>query len=194
MIFRLSSGLLLAVAVAGLAVCGCQPGGNGGGNGGGDPTPGGQGIPEGTYAGTLQCTETVSLVQEGQDDTVLDQTTPSFAVSFSFDESGSLLDSSADPVVVGSEDSTTIWDQTATGTVRTVDKTVDRLDIIADATATVDVTGYGELPMIGVVTAVYEFAEPNTVGLSTSKVFTSNLIDGEFIKIVAECSAELAYQ
>jgi len=41
---------------------------------------------------------------------------------------------------------------------------------------------------------VYEFSEPNTVTLVTDKVFTSNLVDSQFIKIVAECSATLPYE
>ncbi|HPD28778.1 MAG TPA: hypothetical protein PLL20_02200 [Phycisphaerae bacterium] len=194
MTFRLSTAVLLLVVATALAAGGCTPPDNRGDNGDYDPVPGGQGIPEGTYAGTLECTETTSLVQEGQDETLLGQTTPSFSVAFSFDDSGGLLDSNRDPIVVGSTDSTTISGQTATGTVRSVDKAVDRLEVVADATATVEVTGYGTLPMIGVVTAVYEFAEPNTVTLVTDKVFTSNLVDSQFIKIVAECSATLPYQ
>ncbi len=194
MMFRLSDTVLLLFAVMGLMVCGCSPVDNGNGDGDDDPVPGGQGIPAGTYAGTLQCTETTSLVQEGQDDTVLGETTPSFSVSASFGDTGVLLDSNGDPVEAGSTESTTIAGVTASGTIRSVTTAVDRLEVIADATATVEVSDYGPLPMIGVVTAVYEFSEPNTVTLSTGKVFTSNVTDSEFVKIVAECTATLAYQ
>ncbi|MGQ9651405.1 MAG: hypothetical protein ACUVXJ_14955 [Phycisphaerae bacterium] len=194
MALRLSVTALLMVVATALTGGGCTPPDNGGDNGGYDPSPGGQGIPEGTYAGTVECTETTSLVQEGQDDTVLGQTTPSFPVAFSFDDSGDLLDSNGHPVAAGSVDSTTISGQTATGAVRRIEKAIDRLEVIADATATVEVAGYGELSMIGVVTAVYGFSEPNTVILVSDKVFTSNLVDSQFIKIVAECSATLSYE
>ncbi|MDM8008988.1 MAG: hypothetical protein QUV05_22845 [Phycisphaerae bacterium] len=194
MMFRLSDTVLLLFAVMALMVCGCSPVDNGNGDGDDDPVPGGQGIPAGTYAGTLQCAETTSLVQEGQDDTVLGETTPSFSVSVSFGDTGVLLDSNGDPVEAGSTESTTIAGVTASGTIRSVTTAVDRLEVIADATATVEVSDYGPLPMIGVVTAVYEFSEPNTVTLSTGKVFTSSVTDSEFVKIVAECTATLAYQ
>jgi hypothetical protein len=178
------------VMVAG--ICGCTPGGNGG-NGGGDPVPGGQGIAEGSYSGTLQCTETTSAVTEDEQESVLATSNPSFQVTYSFDESGIILDSHGDPVEAGTQEAATIGGATGVATVRSVTTAVDRLEVIADATATVTVTGRGQRVMLGVVTAVYEFAEPNTVTISSEKVFTSNLIEGEFIKIVAECTASLAY-
>jgi hypothetical protein len=185
---------LLPFVFTGLCVCGCTPP-DGGGNGGGDPTPGGQGIPEGTYSGTLQCTETTSRVSEADDsETVIGQSSPSFAVSYSFNDDGMVLDSSGNPVTEDSVGSTTIGGVTGTATVRTVTASTDRLIIISDAIALVDVTGSGQTATRGVVTAVYEFDEPNTVSVATEKVFTSNVVDGEYIKIEASCSASLAYQ
>jgi hypothetical protein len=170
-------------------ICGCTPQGGGGGN----PTGGGQGIPEGTVRGTLQCTETTTAVQQGSGDTVLSQTTPSFPVTYSFGDNGIVLDGNGDPLAVGSVGSTTITDATATATIRSVTTSVDRLDVIADATATVNVPQRGQRVMLGVVTAVYTFAEPDMVTVNTVKNFQSNVIDGEFIQIVASCSGSLPY-
>lgn len=182
--------LVFMVLIAGIAVCGCTPP-NGGG---GDPISGGQGILEGTYSGTLQCTETTSRVAEvDESETVISQSSPSIAVSFSFNDDGFVLDSSGDPVTKDSVGSSTIAGATATATVRTVTRSTDRLVIISDAIAMVDVAGYGQTATRGVVTAVYEFEEPNTVAVATDKVFTSNVVDGEYIKISATCSADLTY-
>ena len=184
----LSIGLVAALTLV-LAVCGCTPGGNGGG----DPVPGGQGIPEGSYSGTLQCTETTSVITEDEQETVLGTSNPSFQVTYSFGENGIILDSGGDPVVVGAQETVTIAGATGQATIRSVTTSVDRLEVVADAEATVNVPQRGERFMLGVVTAVYEFAEPNTVTVSSDKVFTSNLVDGEFAKVVAQCAATLAY-
>jgi hypothetical protein len=186
---------LLPFFVISLLAWGCTPpdGGNGGGDG--SPTGGGQGIPQGTYSGTLQCTETTSAVtEESEAETVLSQSSPSFQVTQAFGASGVALDSSGIPLQVGSTIPVTVDQVSVTGTVRSVNTATDWLGIISDASATVQVPGRGERVMLGVVTAIYGFSEPDTVSLVTEQVFTSNVMDGEFIKTLSECSGNLAFQ
>jgi len=195
MLRRLVRESLLPLCVVSLLICGCAPVDNGNGNGNGGPSPGGQGIPQGTYSGTLECTETISAVsQASQEESQLSQSNPSSQITVSFGSSGVALDSGGQPLAAGSTIAITIEDVAASATVRTVTTATDWLSIIADGSVTIDVPDRGERAMLGVVTAIYAFAEPDKVNIATENVFTSNVIDGEFIKVVGQCSGELAFQ
>jgi hypothetical protein len=195
MLTRLVGQWLPLSLVASLLICGCAPVQDGNGNGNGGPSPGGQGIPDGTYSGTLQCTETISAVSQApQQETQLGQSSTSPQITASFGSSGVVLGSGGQPLQAGSTVSTTVNGVAASATVRSVTTAIDWLSVIADGSVAITVPDRGQAVVLGVVTAIYGFAEPDKVNLVTENVFTSDVIDGEFVKVVGQCSGDLAFQ
>jgi hypothetical protein len=187
---RVLSVLMMVLVLPLCMAAGCGLQGCLGPDGGGNPTGGGPGIPEGTYSGPVTCTETTSAVQN-QQETVLDTSTQTQDLTQGFGANGVLLGTNNQPLTVGSQISVEVAGATATATVNSIDTPTDGLVIVSDASVTVDVPERGTRAMIGIVSVIYGFSEPDTVSVSTQDVFTSDVVDGEFIKVVLTCSGNL---
>jgi hypothetical protein len=189
---RVFSVLLMVLVTPLCMAVGCELQGCLDSGGGGGPTGGGPGIPQGTYTGPVTCTETTSAVQNEQE-TVLDTSTQTTELTQGFGANGVLLGTNGQPLTVGSQTTVEVAGATATATVSSIDTPTDGLIIVSEANVTVDVPDRGNRDMIGAVSVLYAFSEPDTVAVSTQDVFSSDLVDNEFIKIVIACSGNLTF-
>jgi hypothetical protein len=164
------------------------------GTDGGDtgPQAGGQGIAQGRYTGSLNCTDTVKTVSDGQE-TVVSTSPRNSNVVREFNADGLLLVTGNQPVSAGTELAVEVAGGTGTNTIQSVSKSVDRLVVVGSATATVNVPGKGDQTVIGAITEVYQFSEPDTVTVTIEDLLTSNPVEGTFTKVTATCSASLTY-